>query len=109
MEPLDDRELSALLREWKAPEAPARMRGKLLLRRAAWWRRAWQVEIRIPLPVAIVVALLLALGAWRRLAPPGGGTLSLEPGQSATVFTFRELTPVKELKPRIIRRDRAEN
>jgi hypothetical protein len=104
MEPLDDRELSAMLREWKAPEAPAALRGKLFPQRATWWQRLWQVQLRVPLPVAIFAALLLALGLWRWSAPQPA-----EPGRSATVLTFRELTPVKELKPRIIRRNRAEN
>jgi hypothetical protein len=103
MEPLDDRELSTMLGEWKTPEAPSRLRGRLFPQRAAWWHRFWQVQIRVPLPVAIFAVLLLALGLWRWSAPPAA------PGQSATVLTFRELTPVKELKPRIIRRNRADN
>jgi hypothetical protein len=109
MEPLDDRELSAMLREWQAPEAPARLRGKLFPPRAPWWRRFWQVQLHIPLPVAICAALLLAFGLWRGVAPRREPAPPAKAGQSAEVLTFRELTPVKELKPRIIRREHAEN
>jgi hypothetical protein len=110
MEPLEDRELNAILREWPAPEPPARLREKLFPPRVAWWQRLWQVQIRIPLPVAIVAALLVALGLWRGTAPRRVVVVpSVQPGQSAQVLTFRELTPVKELKPRIIRRKHAEN
>jgi hypothetical protein len=109
MEPLEDRELSTMLRQWRAPEAPARLRAKLFPPRAAWWRRVWQVEIRIPLPVAICVALLLAFGVWRGIMPRRVADVPAVRPQSAEMLTFRELTPVKELKPRIIRRNHAEN
>jgi hypothetical protein len=104
MEPLEDRDLNAMLREWRAPEAPGGMRERLFPAPASWWQRFWHVEIRIPLPVAICAALLLVLGLWRWTVPR-----PVAPGRQAEVLTFRELTPVKELKPRIIRREHAEN
>jgi len=109
MEPLDDQELSTMLREWRVPEAPRRMRAKLFPPRAVWWQRVWQVEIRIPLPVAICVVLLLAFGLWRSMAPRQLAEVPTVRPQPAEMLTFRELTPVKELKPRIIRRNHAEN
>jgi hypothetical protein len=110
MEPLEDQELNAMLRQWRTPEASGQIRERLFPRRAPWWQRFWQVQIRIPLPVAICAALLLAVGLWRWTAPrPAVELPRAEGGRTAEVLTFRELTPVRELKPRIIRRERAEN
>lgn len=102
MEPLDDQELNGMLREWQAPAAPARLR-EAVFPPAPWWRRMWRAEIRIPVPVAVGLAPLIALGLWwSKPAPP-------VPAQRAEVVTFRQLQPVKELKPRIIRRSHEDN
>jgi hypothetical protein len=96
MEPLDDRELKAVLDEWKAPAAPSHLRESLFPREP-WWTRVWRAQLRIPVPVAVAVTLLLlafAAAALRRNPPPA----------VVTEVTFRELQPVKELKPRVIRR-----
>lgn len=60
MEPNDDRELSRLLREWQAPEAPAWLEGCVLARRNARWRMRF----------VAAMALAAALGAAVFLAPP---------------------------------------
>jgi hypothetical protein len=89
---MDDRELNTILREWTAPEAPPRLRAAVFPRPAPWWA----ASIRIPIPVAIALVLLLLAGVWQvnRPAPPA----------PVVEVSFRELQPVKELKPRIIRR-----
>jgi hypothetical protein len=93
-EPFDDQELNAMLQEWKAPGLPPHLRAAIFPD-MPWWRRVLRAEIRIPVPVAACLVLLLLAGVWMyRPAPP--------PGPQA--ITFRELQPVKELKPRIIRR-----
>ena len=104
MEPLDDRELNTVLRAWDAPPAPAHLRAAVFPA-APWWRRWWRAEIRIPVPLAVCLILLLLAGVWQwsRLARPP------QPSQSADVVTFRELRPVEELKPRIIRRQHEQN
>ena len=61
MEPLDDRELDTLLRQWQAPGAPPGLAEKVLLRPASWWNWFATGTIRIPVPVGI--ALLLAVAA----------------------------------------------
>ena len=104
MEPLDDRELNNLLREWAAPPAPSRLRDGLFPTNAPWWQRFWRAQIRIPVPLAVCLVLLLLAGLWQ-FAKPRPAPLS----QSADIVTFRELQPVKELKPRIIRRQHEEN
>lgn len=56
---MDDRELNRLLREWKAPDAPPDLRFP----RAHGSRLRWLVAgaIRVPVPVALVALLLVAL------------------------------------------------
>lgn len=56
---MDDRDLNQLLREWKAPDAPAHLRRP---RERSWLRWLLTGTIRVPVPVA-VAALLLA-GFW---------------------------------------------
>jgi hypothetical protein len=98
MEPLDDRELKAILEAWQAPPAPARMRNELFPREARpWWVRFWRAGVRVPAPLAVCLLLaLLIAGVRQSTRPPAPETV--------TAVTFRELQPVKEIRPRIIRR-----
>lgn len=95
-EPFDDKELNAMLQEWKAPPAPANLRAAIFPQ-LPWWRRALTAEIRIPIPIAAAAILLLFAGIWLFRPAPS-------PSPSTQLVTFRELRPVTELKPRIIRR-----
>jgi hypothetical protein len=99
MEPLDDLELSEILRAWEAPSAPLRLRERMFSR-GPWWRSVWRAEIRVPVPLAACLALLAGLGYW--IARPA-------PLPQKEAVTFRQLRPVEELKPRIIRRARVQN
>jgi hypothetical protein len=95
---LSDRELDALLPEWKAPAAPARLRAAVFPKAARpWWRNLWRASIRIPVPVAFGVLLLLAAGLWR------------SPARVITPDRRVEVRPVAELQPRIIRRGHVPN
>ena len=67
MEPSDDRDLTHLLREWKAPGAPATLRARVIGRPLPWWRWLFAGTIRVPVPVVVAVALLLAVWAYTRL------------------------------------------
>jgi len=130
MEPLEnqelnDHELDLLLREWKVPHAPSRVRARVFARSdRPWWRRIWTASIRIPLPVAACLALALALGGWRWLAPPQPRVVIKTERVEVPVVTERivtrlvyrdrpaavpKLEPVTELRPRIIRSRNAEN
>lgn len=101
---MTDDELRGILRQWEAPPAPARLRAAIFPdARAPWWRRS----IRIPAPVAACVVVLLALGLWRWVAPPERVVEYRE--KPVEVVTFREFQPVKELRPRIIRRGYVDN
>jgi hypothetical protein len=95
-ESFDDNELNAMLQEWKAPPPSANLRGAMFPQ-IPWWRRALAAEIRIPIPLAVAALLLLFAGIWLFQPAPS-------PPSSTQLVTFRELRPVSELKPRIIRR-----
>jgi hypothetical protein len=57
MEPLNDKELNHLLRQWRAPNAPDTLRIPLSPR-ASVWRWLWSGRIHVPVP-AVVLALTL--------------------------------------------------
>jgi hypothetical protein len=81
----EDSQLRGLLREWKAPEAPSSLERRVLggleeLRRPApesrrqpareprrqpWWRFVFSGYIRVPVPVACGLVVLLTFAAWR--------------------------------------------
>jgi hypothetical protein len=86
---LSDRELDRLLQEWKTPPAPARLRGTVFGERDGSWRKFWNMSVRIPLPVACCLLILVALAAWR---------WSTKPAEEVPKFH-----PVRELLPRIIK------
>ena len=99
---LSDRELDTLLPEWKAPTAPARLRAAVFPEAARpWWKNLWTASIRIPLPVAVFLTILLATLWWQWPARV----------ESRAVMADRraEVQPVAELQPRIIRRGHVPN
>lgn len=65
MEPENDFELRRLLREWKAPDAPPSLASRVLARRGAWRRVLLHGYIRVPVPVACCLAVVMIAGAWR--------------------------------------------
>ena len=101
---LTDAELDRLLGQWQAPPAPEGMRRALFGTAKPWYSRAWSVSIRVPLPLGL--AVLAGLGFFvvemRRTAPAPAAIQSAPLG-------FKELRPVVELKPRIIRGQHADN
>jgi hypothetical protein len=101
---LTDTELDHLLTQWQARPAPEGMRHSLFGAPKPWYARLWTASIRIPLPAAL--ALLLALGVFvveMRRAAPAPAAIENAP------LGFRELHPVAELKPRIVRGKHADN
>ena len=122
MEPFDkdeltDRELDCALKQWKAPETPARLRSAVFGERRAWWRRIWSASIRVPLPVACAIALVavLIITKWPRSEAAPRVVVKTERVevpvvQERVVYRDRPVpqptaawNPVAELRPRIIR------
>jgi hypothetical protein len=98
MEPLDDKELSELLRRWQTPAAPAGLSRRFLPPRKPWLRWLLTGTIRIPVPVGVVLVVLAAVLIYstisnrRPVAAPAAGSVSLA-----------DFHPVQQLEPRIIR------
>jgi|SRR5579862_3919874 len=103
MEPLNDKELSSLLQQWKAPPAPAGLSEKFFPGGGTlpWWRRLWRGSIRVPVPLGVVLIALLTLSAWFGLSHR-----SPVPPRAVSLADFQ---PVKQLQPRIIRSEYAGN
>jgi hypothetical protein len=107
MEPLNDRELKELLDRWEAPGAPASLERRIFDEtishekgRQRWYRWLLSGSIRVPVPVAAMLLVVLWL-AWSLRAPVPRGSGA----ESARELTFSEFQPVKELKPRVVRSD----
>ncbi|SPE41729.1 hypothetical protein SBA3_4550004 [Candidatus Sulfopaludibacter sp. SbA3] len=107
---LSEQELDDLLNQWTSPAAPPHLRAALFPPApGSWWRRMWTVSIRVPLPVACCLALLLAAAAWRAAQPAPPAFKPTVVSTPAHDLTFNELRPVVELRPRIIRRENGKN
>lgn len=68
-----DFELRELLREWKAPDAPASLEARVLKRTKPWWGVLIHGYIRVPVPVACCLAIVMIGGVWRLTTGSIGG------------------------------------
>jgi hypothetical protein len=104
---LTDPELDALLKEWRTPGAPSRrLRAAVFQGHSAVWYRGWLGRsIRIPVPVAVILCVLLVFAGWQWGARRARTQADVLPGFASTppTFTFHGFSPVAELQPRIIR------
>jgi hypothetical protein len=92
-DPERDDELHRLLERWSAPVVPEGMDERMLqaYRRLKgggepWWSRLFTASVRVPLPVAVGVLMLLivtAALALRPVAPPPTAAGPSEPVQAA--------------------------
>ncbi|MDQ2710960.1 MAG: hypothetical protein M3Y24_01790 [Acidobacteriota bacterium] len=98
MEPLSDRELDDLLREWRAPSAPEALGRRVRNRdRGAWWKWLLTGSIRVPVPLTLAVAaIFIAMVFLAFIRSPGmsDGHRAIKPAG---------LQPVKRLEVQIIR------
>ena len=110
---LTNPELDVLLREWKTPVAPAGLRSALFPRQLVpWYRRWFAASIRVPVPVAVVLSVLLVLSAWLwGSTKESAHRVSVRDSiaSAAPPFIFQGFSPVAELRPRIIRSHDAPN
>src|SRR5262249_50816376 len=99
MEPLDEKDLNQLLRQWRAPSAPATLKdGVFPPRRAGKWSWRWLLtgSVRVPVPVAFAAVLLIAL--WIHYARPAARpAVAQQPTVSLTDFE-----PVRQLQPVVL-------
>lgn len=104
---LSDGELDAVLRAWQVPDAPAAIRQRVFAGREErpWWR-FFVGSIRVPVPVAVCLVVMIVAGFVVTSRPRVVYREVLVPLSSVT---FQGLQPVTELRPRIIRRSHAEN
>ena len=65
MEHQNDSELHDLLQEWNVPAAGPLLESHVLKGNRRWWRVLVHGYIRVPVPVACGVAVLMVGGAWR--------------------------------------------
>src|SRR5260370_14255118 len=100
MEP-DDPKLSALLREWRVPDAPPALEQRVMDARRldgsrSWWKFLLTGSIRIPVPVGLAIAAILVVMAVAvlRERPPEPRPASI------SLVDFR---PVPDLNVRVIR------
>jgi hypothetical protein len=65
MEPNNDPQLRALLKEWRAPETSASLEQRVLEQRQdSWWHFLLRGYIRVPVPVVCGLVVLLSFGIW---------------------------------------------
>ncbi len=65
MEQNHDPELGNLLRQWRVPPHSAALEQRVLGARLPWWRFLLTGSIRVPVPIALGLAMAMTLGAWR--------------------------------------------
>ena len=99
-EPMNDDELSSLLRKWKVA-APPQLESRVMRARAemtpaktgsSWWRFLLKGYIRVPVPVACCLAVLLIAMVWQstRMAVACQGSVA---GASQGFATAASHTP----------------
>jgi hypothetical protein len=69
----NDSDLRELLREWKAPEASPSLEARVLRGTTRCWSVLLHGYIRVPVPVACCLAVLMIGAAWRLAKPPADG------------------------------------
>ena len=96
MEPLDEKELNHLLRQWEAPPAPSTLKGRVFSVHKSWWRWLLMGSIRVPVPVALAAAVLIAL-----LIQYSRAVLPSRVAPSSTV-SLADFKPVPQLEPVLV-------
>jgi hypothetical protein len=95
-----DEELDGLLRRWSAPVVPEGMDERMLAAyrrqvRAAepWWSRLFTASVRVPMPVAVGLLMLLVITATLALRPAAPPPTAGTSGPSDPVQAARTLDP----------------
>lgn len=98
MEPLNDDELSRLLTKWEAPSAPGSLNQRVFAHEPRGFRRIWAASFRVPVPVAVAAAVLIAI--WLSYAPrPQETPAAVQPMVQPPERTLAGFEPVAKLEP----------
>ena len=100
----DDEQLRALLREWQLPShTPLSLeqrvlgsRGRQSRQSQTWWRFLFSGYIRVPVPVACGLAVLLTMAVWRFAAQAPSPCVA-ERAAAPASRVARDLPPARAL------------
>jgi hypothetical protein len=98
MESGDDPRLKRLLHEWRVPNAPDTLEHGVFGEPRPWWRILVTSRVRVPLPVAIAVSVLLV---WLATLAVRDRVPDVEP--PGTTYDLRGFQPVTSVSVRIER------
>jgi hypothetical protein len=101
MEPMDDRELNQLLRQWKAPGAPPHLRPPARPSRERWWRWLLTGTIRIPVPVGLAAVALVAT-VWMYSTATLREPVVETPPTTQPVVSLADFQPVQEVEVSVV-------
>ena len=107
----NDEELSRWLQGWRAPQASAGLRQRVLSSHAqvtgrSAWRRLWATRLSVPLPLAVAWVVLFVVAAgfgWRGTRGPS--RLHQE-AASAARDGLASLRPLPEIQMRVAGREK---
>ena len=94
----NDPRLKRLMQEWQVPNAPESLEQRVLGQSRTWWRSLMSSRVRVPLPVAIAVSVLLV---WLTTLAVRDRVPDVEP--SGTTYDLRGFEPVNSVNVRIER------
>ena len=79
MEQNDESQLRNLLKEWRAPATPPSLEQRVLAGHEGLWHFLVRGYIRVPVPVACCLAVLMVAGVWKsaRLAEKAESCLAM--------------------------------
>jgi hypothetical protein len=99
MEPLDDKELNELLQQWEAPLAPKDLRPRqplMLPPKKPWWQWLLTGSVRIPVPAAVAIAVVIGLWVY-------GSKLPRRPAAAdRSTVSLADFQPVRQLQPVLV-------
>jgi hypothetical protein len=99
--------LDSLLHEWKAPEPPQELDGRVTsayrsaIRSEGGWKRLWTLRVSVPVPVLLGVAIaMFALLLWLRPAASPVAMPTASPGGFQPLPNGdARVVPVAEVQP----------
>jgi hypothetical protein len=98
MGPGDDPRLKRLLTEWQVPNAPDTLDQRVFGQPTPWWRILVTSRVRVPVPVAFAVSVLLV---WLATVAVRDRVPDVQP--TGTTYDLRGFQPVNSVKVRIER------